>query len=294
MIKNKVHATQLLSHFKQKHTWLDIIGLVLVWSLALKVPAEVNIILTIPFATILKISALVATLELMAFFLFHLFSRKNSLLIQCFLGGFISSTLVFLKIVSENNSHIKINRVTQIALLLTMLAMTIESLTIIMLLHPHDFWPIAVPFLTQLLLLLLLLIIFHVVKIKSLKNSLAPSTISLPEYDHPILWKNVAKFSLIMLVLIYVMRFLNQFLTFPAFISSMIVAMFEAHGALVAADSLPSYHHSILAILIGSNLSKILILLKLKDPQLKKFLIFSIFGITTFCLVVFILIDQLF
>ena len=83
------HNTPLSTHFKDKHIWFDIAVLAAFFVIAHYFP-------------ILKIVPLVGSLELFSFFCFHLLAKRSRFQLQGFLGGFISSTAVFLQTLNES------------------------------------------------------------------------------------------------------------------------------------------------------------------------------------------------
>jgi len=112
------HKTPLVSHFKQTHIWLDIGLLTVLFAVASYIP-------------LLKIVPLVASLELLSFFSFHLFAKRSSLKLQGFSGGFISSTTVFLQILYDKKFTSLHSRDVILTLILALCAMLLECILIL-------------------------------------------------------------------------------------------------------------------------------------------------------------------
>ncbi|MDX1490747.1 MAG: DUF4010 domain-containing protein [Pseudohongiellaceae bacterium] len=215
------HNTPLSYHFKQRHFWFDVGFLLALFVLAYYVP-------------ILKILPLLASLELFSFFAFHLFAKSSRFQLQGFLGGFISSTAVFVQTLNDP----KFERLQTVHILQTLLfaicAMLLECLLILFFLGSHMPAIYFVPVVTQ--LLFFLASAFLIGKILPSQES-APSP--MPEesdllIDHPIVWKNVAKLSIIILTLVSIMHFAGNNLGLSASISTFLVSLFEAHAILAS------------------------------------------------------------
>jgi len=215
--------TPLKYHFKDKHLWFDVIMLAALFVVATYIP-------------LLKIVPLVACLELFSFFSYHLLAKRSRFQLQGFLGGFISSTAVFLQILNDNKYLLTNQRDLLNTLFFALCAMLLECLFIIFFLS--DELPVVyyLPFITQFIVFFTAII--HVTMVSNLRfeNSHAASSAIDIELlnDHPIIWKNVAKLSVLIFLIISVMNFIGSELAVSRSIATLLVSLFEAHAILAS------------------------------------------------------------
>lgn len=243
-----------------KEFWFDLSALFLLWVVIWFTPDELLIYESISFLNILKIIALISTLEVMGFFAHHLMGNRAGVLLQGFLGGFVSSTMTFLNLTQDDKGihPVTVSR----ALLLATVGMLVECTFIIFAILPENFLALSKPFLVQ--IILLILFAFLLGQIFKDKNFSNPKIV----LDDPIVWKKVAKFAVFILGLIFLMRFLSTNLKLPHIWASFILSLFEAHGVLTAglteaksnADLDPM--DIVLAVLIGNFVSKTFLVLR--------------------------------
>ena len=242
------HETPLISHFKQTHIWLDMGLLAVLFVVAAYIP-------------LLKIVPLVASLELLSFFSFHLFAKRSGLKLQGFLGGFISSTAVFAQVLYDDKFASLPSRDMTQTLLLALSAMLFECVFILY------FFSAKLPFVYFLPFLLQLGFFFAVFFLirrdsKNVKHEKQEMDIEML-IDHPIIWKNVAKLSIFIIVLVSLMRFIGDEFGLSREISVLVISFFEAHAILAAIMVQSSVDQDgvellrlIFLILLGNALSK--------------------------------------
>lgn len=177
-------------------------------------------------------------------------------------------------------------------------AMLLECLFIVFFLAEHLPFVYYLPFITQLACLGAAILYVNASSNIRFADQHPPA----PEADiellneHPILWKNVAKLSLIILVIVSAMNFIGNNLGFSQDISTLIIALFEAHAVLASVMTQWTLNPAntdlmslFFLILLGSALSKSY--LALKGPNLsQKWFFISIMGLslTTSAVVTFI------
>lgn len=261
------HTTPLSTHFKDKHLWFDISVLLALFAIASYYP-------------LFKIVPLLASLELFSFFSFHLMARRSRLQLQGFLGGFISSTAVFLQMLNDKR-FVSINsKQLNSTLLLAACAMLSECLFILYFLAEDVPLIIYVPFAAQLVFFVGIVFFLQIQSFWSVReNDEASMSYNLDGEllnDHPIVWMNVAKLSLFIVSLIAVMHFIGNELGLSRDISTLLVALFEAHAILVSVItewSLDPESIDILKlvflILLGNTLSKSYLVYKGKNLHSK-------------------------
>lgn len=269
------HNTPLSYHFKHPHIWFDIAVLG-----ALFVAAS--------YFPLLKIVPLVGSLELFSFFSFHLLAKRSRFQLQGFLGGFISSTTVFLQTLNDSKFSTTNQRDLVLTLLFAVCAMLLECLFIVFFLGGQLPFVYYLPFITQLACLAAAILYVNL----SANIRFANQHPSAPEVDiellndHPILWKNVAKLSLIILAIVSAMNFIGTELGLSQDISTLLIALFEAHAVLASVMTQWTMNPSntelmslFFLILLGSALSKSYIVLK--GPNLSQNWFFiSIMGLS--------------
>lgn len=253
------HKTPLISHFKQTHIWLDIGLLAVLFVVASYIP-------------MLKIVPLVASLELFSFFSFHLFAKRSSLKLQGFLGGFISSTAVFIQILYDEKFASLHSRDAILTLLLALCAMLLECIFILFFFSTKLPLFYYLPFLLQ---LGFFIVVFFLVQSYLWSKNIIPHD---PEMDiellidHPIIWKNVAKLSIFIIALVSIMHFIGDNFGLSREISTLIISFFEAHAVLAATMFQWSSDQEniellqlIFLILLGNTLSKSYLAYKSKN-----------------------------
>ncbi len=267
---NPGHSTPLKSHLKTSRLWLDLFLLTLLWALSWQLPQHLTIFQKSIWGSLLKIITLISTLEVIGFFSFHLLGRRAGVLIQGFIGGFISSTMVFLQFTQHEEFKTHTPLTIARALLLSSVAMMLPSIFIILSIdieHPLD---LMTPLIVQIVVISLFLIYFSLISHRSTSHH------KIMVIDRPITWKKVFYFALLMIGLIYGMRFLNDFLSLSPLISAFAISLFEAHGVLAAtiADRQNEISTTIaveivMIISLGNVISKTFFILRGKNPALR-------------------------
>jgi uncharacterized membrane protein (DUF4010 family) len=273
------HNTQLTYHLKGTEFWFDTVILIALWSSTLFIPKELEIFPGATILSIIKIVALLASLQMMGFFAYHLAGKRAGLIIQGFLGGFVSSTMTYLQFTQQDEFAHHNRWTVSRALLLSTVAMLAECIFIILTLATHSTWPLTLPILTQ--LAIITLIVFLLPASTGSKASANKKLI----VDEPIIWKKVIYFALLILFLIYSMRFVSQHLSLNYMISAFFMSLFESHGVLAAAitefNSNPTPHQgqiAVLVILLGNVLSKSFFVLRGKNHAIRKTVIGALAG----------------
>tara|TARA_R110001583_G_scaffold1184_3_gene9941 strand:+ start:640 stop:1503 length:864 start_codon:yes stop_codon:yes gene_type:complete len=267
------HKTPLSYHFKDKHIWFDMTMLAALFVVAAYVP-------------LLKIVPLVACLELFSFFSFHLLAKRSRFQLQGFLGGFISSTAVFLQILNDKKFASTSERDLLLTLLFALCSMLLECLFIIFFLADQLPFIFYIPFVMQLLFFITAIIYaqFHS-NLLFLSNQSGQPTVDIELLiDHPINWKNVAKLSIFILGLVYAMHFIGSELGLSRGISTLLVSFFEAHAILVSVMTEWSMNpqdidliNLLLLILLGNTISKSYLVFKGSNFSHKWFFIAMMF-----------------
>lgn len=265
---------------KDTKLWMDLIILSIFWMLSIYIPQEITIFNLVSLSIFLKIVSLLGTLEVIGFFTMLYLGERGSILIQGFLGGFVSSTATFLHFTHMEEFKENHPRSVSRALLLATMAMLIESIFIILSLNVDDAFLLCRPFFIQLLVLLIL-----VIALKSKNFSVKKSSHHMAlELKELIIWKNVLKFSFFMVGLIFLMRILNTTLDIPPVLSTFLLSLFESHAVLAA--SMSEYgqgqnsqlaFHIVLAILVGNVMSKTFFILRAKNKAIRKPVLFSLY-----------------
>ena len=273
----RTSSTPLSFHFKQKHFWFDVTLLFILWILVFIAPQTYHFFAELPLGFLLKIIALVASLEFISFLSFHLFGTKSSLLLQGLLGGFISSTTVFVQLNYDKNFEHTNENILSIALLMAICSMLIECLLIIATISPHFTAIYFVPF--GLMLFLLFCSITFLYFTRS-KNHLPQSELAELEIEDPIIWKKVLLFSGYIVLLKYILIVLQKVAGIPIIVGSFLASLFEAHAVLAVNAtnfteqvSIGEINSTMLVILVGSLVSKIFFVLKGKVLEKKRLVI---------------------
>lgn len=263
-----MHATPLSYHFKDKHLWFDVVVLISLFVVASYYP-------------LFKIVPLVASLELFSFFSFHLLAKRSRLQLQGFLGGFVSSTAVYLQMLNSARFASIESPQLVVTLLLAISAMLIECLVIMYFLAEEVPMITYIPFVAQLIFFASVAMLIHVFLIKRAKDSVqndsqvAYSLDTELVNDHPIVWMTVAKLSLFIFVLIAVMHFIGNELGLSRDFSTLLVALFEAHAILVSVITEWSMEPS------GIDLLKLIFLILLGNTLSKSYLVYRSKNLTT-------------
>jgi uncharacterized membrane protein (DUF4010 family) len=272
------HKTHLKIHFQQKHFWLDIILVAFLWSTVLLLPSDFLKFSFIEFHTIIKIAAIVASLELFAFFSFHLFKESQGLMLQGFLGGLVSSTAVFVKLTTPSTANSNKTIQLSMGLISATLAMLLECLLILVNFTKNQPIYIYYPILIQIVALLGYLVYLNNKMTEAKEDQLKKQI----EVDHPILWMNVIKLSAFIIFLVYGMKFLNTYFHSGKDIAVFIMSLFEAHGVLAASlmakQSDSNTFQQILLILTGHTMSKSFLVIRSKNKNISKEVVFVLFG----------------
>lgn len=276
---NPEHKTGLFYHLKGTEFWFDVIILIALWSSTFFIPKEFEVFPGATVVSIIKIVALLASLQMMGFFAYHLAGKRAGLIIQGFLGGFVSSTMTYLQFTQQDEFAHHNRWTVSRALLLSTVAMLAECIFIILTLANHSTWPLILPILTQLAIITLIVFL-----LPASTGSQASANKKLI-VDEPIIWKKVIYFALLILFLIYSMRFISQHLSLNYMISAFIMSLFESHGVLAAAitefNSNTTHHQGQIAVLVilgGNVISKSFFVLRGKNRAIRKTVIGALAG----------------
>lgn len=273
------HKTGLFYHLKGTEFWFDVIILIALWSSIFFIPKEFEVFPGATVVSIIKIVALLASLQMMGFFAYHVAGNRAGLIIQGFLGGFVSSTMTYLQFTQQEEFAHHNRWTVSRALLLSTVAMLAECTFIVLTLATHSIWPLILPILTQLAIITLIVFL-----LPASTGSTASANKKLI-VDEPIVWKKVIYFSLLILFLIYSMRFVSQHLSLNYMISAFFMSLFESHGVLAAAitefNTNPTPHQgqiAVVVILLGNVISKSFFVLRGKNHAIRKTVIGALFG----------------
>lgn len=268
------HNTPLAYHFKDKHIWFDMALLAALFVVASYIP-------------LLKIVPLVASLELFSFFSFHLLTKRSRFQMQGFLGGFISSTAVFLQVLNDKKFSSTSGRELLTTMLFAVCAMLIECLFILFYLTNDLTFIYYLPFLTQLIFFGLAILYINFSKSERFAyphTNLAAVDIELLN-DHPIIWKNVVKLSLIISAIMAIMHYIGSGVGFSREISTLLISFFEAHAILASVMTEWTLHSQNMAlmqlfflILLGNTLSKSYFALRGNNLSQKRFFVSLMFA----------------
>jgi uncharacterized membrane protein (DUF4010 family) len=188
------------------------------------------------YIPLLKIVPLVASLELFSFFSFHLLAKRSRFQVQGFLGGFISSTAVFFQILNDKKFVSTSERDLLLTLLSALCAMLLECVFIIFFLSDELPFIYYLPFITQLIFFATAILYLNLSSdSRFASNHAAESAVNIELLnDHPIIWKNVVKLSILILVIISVMNFVGSELGLSRGIGTFLVSLFEAHAVIAS------------------------------------------------------------
>lgn len=265
------HSTSLTSHLSTPHFWWDVVVLAAIWFMVWWLNESLLWWGLLPVALMAKVLGLIGLLELCSFMAFHWLGAARGTLLQGFLGGFISSTAVFVQLTQADRVKTSPTPTLARALLLAMLAMLMECLLIVFTIAPFEvFWRAALPLLAQ-----GLCIVVAVLALPSAGLSVVSSRSLIASFDHPIVWWRVLRFSALIVGLTLGIRWLSSYAQLPLVISSFFLSLFEAHAVLAAA--MLSISQSlrvdnglslVVAIILGSTISKSLLVLRTRHRLL--------------------------
>lgn len=249
---------------RNKELWFDLFILACLWVLVLIVPPEIELIQGTSIVNLLKIVALFSSLETLGYLGTHLVGASKGLLLQGLCGGFISSTMTYLRMTRNSQLAAHAPHVIAQALLLSTIAMLFECGFIIYTLHPHAELLVA-PILAQIVVLAAITLWFQ----RYTSQEGTASSLHIEANKDPIIWKKMIYLSLFIILLTYAMRFIEHTLKLPYVWSAFFISLFEAHGVLVATmtDSQQSADISratqvVMVILVGNVVSKTFFVLK--------------------------------
>lgn len=257
------HPTPLFSHFKGKELWLDTAALVIVWLLSI----ILNRLLTNPthfyIIKLVQITALMASIEYIGFFALHVFGKSRGLLIQGLLGGFISSTMIFIQIGSQEKTHHYSTQEIARSLILATLAMLSLGVVIIWTIAEYNQLTLSMPFLLQAFALTVSLFFFR----QTGEKPKRPAASSLVILDDPIVWRNVVKFTFFLALILMGVKALTKLLPESYLVSTFVIALFESHAVLAAfitgiEDYAANPQIVVCLILLGNVVSKVFLTLK--------------------------------
>lgn len=129
-MKSLAHLAQ---QFSRPRVWLDVLLLAALYALASRWP-------------VLKIVAIVASIDLLSFVLFHLFAQQRGMAIQGFLGGLVSSTATFVQLLNSERYKGQSTALLSRTLLYALCAMLLECMLILATLAPTAPWHFYLPF----------------------------------------------------------------------------------------------------------------------------------------------------
>lgn len=236
---------------------------------------------------LLKIVPLVASLELFSFFSFHLLAKRSRFQLQGFLGGFISSTAVFMQVLFDNKFASTSERDLLLTLFFALCAMLLECLFIIFFLAENVAFIYYLPFITSLSFITIAILYLNLsTSSRFASNHATDSTVEIELLnDHPIIWKNVAKLSILIFVIVYAMHFIGSEFGLSRDISTLLISLFEAHAILASVMtewSLQSQSFDLMKlfflILLGNALSKSYLALKGSNLKQKWFFVVVMTG----------------
>lgn len=276
------HQTKLNEHFKEKKFWLDLIILLIFWIFFILIN-NISQLKNIPYLfVVIKITTLLASIEFLGFIALHLLGHKKGLMLQGLVGGFISSTMIYLQLQDKKELADYSPKHLVIAMLLSNLSMLILCLVIIYSLAGVNKHQLMVPVTLQIGSLLVIILTFSFKKSEPSHKILESNII-----DDPIIWKKVFSFALILVSLMLAMKLIVQVIPQSRLITTFLVSLFESHAILAANlvdETLKNRPQEIekilLLILLGNILSKITLTLRISHLKIKSMIAFSL--ITSF------------
>lgn len=269
----------LTDHLKETEFWFDLILLGFLWLGVNLLPENLELYAGIKLSYILKIVALVSSLEAISFFSILFLGKRAGLMLQGFVGGFVSSTMTYLRFTRNSEMSLFSSALKTRALLYSTIAMLLEGVLIILAVLPQSYL-LCLPFLTQALILFICSRL-----IKPQAQDLLPFKDEHVLIKEPIIWKKVFYLSSLIFTLIYVMELLNSKLSLSLFWSSLVISLFEAHAVLIAGlsqfkqqENFAELSALILAILTGNVISKSYFILRAKDKKIKTRMLLYLFS----------------
>jgi uncharacterized membrane protein (DUF4010 family) len=275
------HLTPLRDHFKSKELWIDTLILMIVWFISI----GLKHFLTDPkYSILLKLThltALMASIEMIGFFALHLFGKKKGVFVQGFIGGFISSTMIYIQFGDKEKMKAFYARDIVGALILSTISML--SLCILLVLtitsgNPVNIW---LPFMFQ----IIGLIFCHFLILSLLPRNDIHDNSTLISIDNPIIWKNVLKFTLFFACILYGLKWMATLLPDSYLVTTFIISLFESHAILAAflseIDFIQEKFQSewiISLILLGNLVSKIFLVSRSEISGIKIPVTLSLIG----------------
>lgn len=270
--------TPLTKHLRDTAFWFDLSVLAILWLLVLYVPKDFFLFNHSSLVDVLKIVALIASLEVLGFFSCHLMGNRAGLLLQGFLGGFVSSTMTYLRFTKNQDLKDKHARTISRALILSTIAMLIEGIFIVVAINPYAA-KIIRPLIVQ--IVILMIAVFMIKRPPGAINT----QVTKIEIEEPIIWKKVLYFSTFIISLIFLMRFISEQFSLPYHWTSFLISLFESHAVLAAAmTEFQSIHEIreaqliIVLVLTGNVLSKTIFILKADNKAIRSPLLISLYS----------------
>jgi uncharacterized membrane protein (DUF4010 family) len=270
--------TPLTTHLRDTAFWFDLIVLAILWLLVLYIPKDFFLFNHSSLVDVLKIVALIASLEVLGFFSCHLMGNRAGLLLQGFLGGFVSSTMTYLRFTKNQDLKDKHARTISRALILSTIAMLTEGIFIIFAINPFA-TKIITPLVVQIVILLI-----AVFMIKRPAGEISTQVTKI-EIEEPIIWKKVLYFSTFIITLIFLMRFISDQFSLPYHWTSFLISLFESHAVLAAAMTEFQGIHEIreaqliiILVLTGNVLSKTIFIFKADNKAIRWPLLISLYS----------------
>lgn len=238
------------------------------WALSFWIPTHLSCFGLIEVRTILKIFAVVATLQIGIIPVSQWVGHLNAYLIRGFLGGFISSTATFIHLTGRHEITMVAPSMVVRALLLTTMAMLIECVFILVSFGPQ------VPLKAVLPLLAHICVVGGFLLMPVSKRSEAAH-----KRHHPLSlsfqWKKVIWPSLFIIGLFILLSFIKGQMTFSVYLGAFLLSLAEAHGVLAAAAGNSANLHEgqmqrlVFLILTGNSLSKAIFIFRVKENQIR-------------------------
>ncbi len=261
--------------------WFDLILLGLLWVGVIYLPISTLTIGTLSLSGLLKITALIGTLEALGYFSHYLFGNRKGLLLQGFLGGLISSTMTYLRLCNLSGNAFPPMLIAR-ALLLAILAMLIECLLIIYTIHPA---PLEISKLVLLQGGIISLVIIALSWFHPHDKKVEFIVGNDVKINDPIVWKKVVYFSFLIVLIIQLLHFADEKLNIPYIYSVLLISFIEAHGVLAAAiTNLPStaatedIQKIIAMILTGNVIGKTYFVLRCRTKNVRLTVLLTLYG----------------
>ena len=222
-----------------------------------------------------------ASIEMIGFLAFQFFGKRRGILVQGFIGGFISSTMIYIQFGEASKMSAYSSRDVVGGLILSTIAMLSLSVLLVITLSSRDDFYLTYPFLMQIVGLFFCLFLI---------TSLTPATKSKSEenifyIEDPIIWKNVLKFTFFLTSITFGLKWLTNLIPDSYLISSFVISLFESHAVLAAflsnIETVGDHFNPKLIvslILLGSLISKIFLISRSKMNGIKKPVYLSLIG----------------